>query len=158
MPQSSESTDPALLDPATNELRLALELAATEQIDLSAPAFATTVLPNLLNLVGSQTGGLVRQHRGSWACGPWVGDATDVPKQLIGDVIDRSQSGTMSSQLSDGWCITALPSNTETSSTGNRLVASSALVVRVEDGESEARVRRITCAAELLATTLHRIE
>ncbi|TWU57985.1 sigma-54-dependent Fis family transcriptional regulator [Rubripirellula reticaptiva] len=164
MPQSSESIDPAFIDPATNELRLALELAATEQIDLSSPTFATTVLPNLLHLVGSQVGGLVKQHRGTWACCPWVGDMTDVPTQLIGDVIDRSHSGTMSTQLSDGWCITAMPSNVQTSSTGNQLVASSALVVRLgeaelgDSSESNSRIRRITCAAELLATTLHRIE
>ncbi len=159
-PRFTESSDET-----SDGLRFAFEMASASNAGLSSPGFIESILPAMLRSVGGKRGGVVKQLRGLWHCDPWVGDQTDVPRQLIGEVIDQSQPGSPSVRLAGDWCITAMPNEADTVSVaGNRLVPPSALVIRLDAANSSEMApsgnytRRMTSAAQWLASTLHRID
>jgi DNA-binding NtrC family response regulator len=153
-------TNPSVsLESDATEMRLAMELAKTLQSDFSRDGFLQSVLPQILQMLGGELGGLVSQQLGTWDREIWIGEQVRLPELLIGEAVDRGAT-----QISDGWCVTPLPIEGDSSEVALVQPAACALVIRMTKAEQEAvggsskRADRIKNATQLLAATLHRIE
>ena len=143
----------------STEVQLAMEIVRAIQQDLSRDGFLKSVLPELLRMIGGDSGGVVRQSSGQWSQDLWVGERSSVPQELISSVLDRGES-----TVQDGWCVTPLESTKSNADIPLAFDSASAFVFRIIDGEhkdiaqSKRRRSRITRATELLAAALQRLE
>lgn len=141
------------------EVSLAMEIVRTIQDDLSREGFLKNVLPDLLRMIGGESGGVVRQSSGQWSRDLWVGDKTQMPESLVSEALDRGAA-----TIADGWCVTPLQNNESSDDLPLNIRSASAFVFRITQSEqkaaaeSDARRKRIMQAAHLLAAALQRIE
>ena len=141
-----------------SDAQLTMEIVRTIQNDLSREGFLKSVLPDLLRMIGGESGGVVRQMSGQWSRDMWVGEKTEMPESLVSEALDRGTA-----TISDGWCVTPLTNET-TGDLPLSVASASAFVFRITQAEqkaaaeSSARRDRIKQAAHLLAAALQRIE
>ena len=141
-----------------SDAQLTMEIVRTIQNDLSREGFLKSVLPDLLRMIGGESGGVVRQMSGQWSRDMWVGEKTEMPESLVSEALDRGTA-----TISDGWCVTPLTNET-TADLPLSVASASAFVFRITQAEqkaaaeSSARRDRIKQAAHLLAAALQRIE
>ena len=144
-------------DPA--EIRLAIEMLKTLQSDFSRMGFVQSVLPDLLDMLGGDLGGLVSQRSGRWDREIWVGEQARIPELLIGEAVDQGKT-----RIADGWCVTPLRVDGDLGELTIAQPTATALIIRIAESEREAvrqspaRARRLESAASLLAAALQRIE
>ena len=140
----------------STELRIAMEISRAIQQDLSHDRFVQSVMPELLRLIGGDSGGVVRQSGGKWRREIWVGEVTNVPEEQISNALDQGRS-----VLQSGWCVAPLDAMVIDQDNPLANDSSSAFVVRVGPGkdleDSQSRRTQITRAAELLGAALQRI-
>ncbi len=150
-------TEPAVSTDST-ENRLALEMVKTLDSDFSRDGFLESALPELLQLLGGELGGLVIQQSGAWNREIWVGEEARIPELLIGEAVDQGTT-----RIADGWCVTPL-STVSSSDTPLAEPTASALVIRMTETEQETlrhsqqRADQLKNAARVLASALQRIE
>ena len=141
-----------------SDAQLTMEIVRTIQNDLSREGFLKSVLPDLLRMIGGESGGVVRQMSGQWSRDMWVGEKTEMPESLVSEALDRGTA-----TISDGWCVTPLTNET-TGDLPLSVASATAFVFRITQAEqkaaaeSSARRDRIKQAAHLLAAALQRIE
>ncbi|MGI9474306.1 MAG: sigma-54-dependent Fis family transcriptional regulator [Rubripirellula sp.] len=151
-PNTHSESDPV-------ELRLAREVAKTMQEDFSRETFLEAVLPELIHLVGGESGGLVTQNSGSWTREIWVGAEDRMPELLIGEALDRGCT-----QFADGWCVTPLTrvgAEAETvalPATASALIIHMTLTAQTAVRDSSQRMTRLHKASEMIGAALWRIE
>ncbi len=120
--------------------------------------FSKTVLPELISLIGGQSGGLISQRAGSWNRELWVGAHSNLPEALVSDALDRGDA-----IIQHGWSVTPLRKLATIQDIPMSATAS-ALVIRLTQAEqeaiaeSQARRERVKRFAALLASALERIE
>ena len=137
------------------ESRLSLELATMFQSDHSRAGFLQSVMPEVLQMVGGEIGGLVRQDRGQWSPECWVGESTPLPDVLVADALNEGTAC-----FSEGWCVAPLETQSSSSETMVSQPSAAALVFRLNESENgrNGRNEHITRAAHLLSIALHRID
>ncbi|MFK8112116.1 MAG: sigma 54-interacting transcriptional regulator [Rubripirellula sp.] len=146
-------------DSDATEIRLAMEMVGALRPDFSRESFLTSILPDLLRMIGGELGGLISQRAGVWSRDIWVGDQTRIPEILIGEALDQGTT-----RIADGWCVAPLSREVESSDAALAAPTASALVIRMTKAEqdsvqeSQRRADRLKKAANLLAAALHRIE
>ena len=132
-----------------SDAQLTMEIVRTIQNDLSREGFLKSVLPDLLRMIGGESGGVVRQMSGQWSRDMWVGEKTEMPESLVSEALDRGTA-----TISDGWCVTPLTNET-TGDLPLSVASASAFVFRITQAEqkaaaeSSARRDRIKQAAHL---------
>ncbi|WP_242631819.1 sigma-54-dependent Fis family transcriptional regulator [Rubripirellula amarantea] len=136
-------------------VRIALKIAKRLVQESSKEGFLQQTLPDLLNTLGSQFGGLVSQRNGTWDCDYWVGPQQPLPVGLIGEAIDQS-----SIRTSSQWCVAPLPIHSRIGSIPIEGVrTASALVIEMTDsqGHDPHNEELIQATTSLLAGALQRI-
>ncbi len=109
------------------EFRSALETIETMQAGFPREGYLKSVLPDLLRLLGGESGGLVRQSlSGKWRRDVWHGEMLTIPETLVSEAVDQ---GTV--QISAGWCVAPLATEPAGSSGGLPQPAAAALAFRL---------------------------
>ena len=150
---------PVITEEDAGDVRLAMEIVRSIQSDLSRDGFLKSVLPNLLKMIGGESGGVVRQTAGRWTQDMWVGDTSGLPENVVSDCIDRGTS-----VIAEGWSVTPLDQDSSAIDLPLHVNTASAFVFKITQAEQKAaqesatRRKRITQAANLLAGALQRIE
>lgn len=147
-------------DTESIEVRLAVELINALQGDSSRSRFLTAVFPDLVRVIGGDSGGIVHQRHGDWHRDFWVGDdSLAVPESLIGDSLDRGTT-----VISTGWCLTPMSGEADSDPDAIGEKTASVFVLRLSDSEQDAvrnspeRARRLENPVNFLAAALHRID
>ncbi len=142
-----------------DDMRLAIQIAQSIQVDSSRHGLLKTMLPDLLSVIGGNAGGLISQRTGDWNRELWVGDETAPPESLISQALDQDDA-----IIDQGWCVTPIHDRSTPDHVPLPATAPSALVIRLTRGEqlaieqSQARLQRLQRFAFLLAAALQRIE
>jgi DNA-binding NtrC family response regulator len=145
-------------DTDISDLRLTMQIVESMQSELSRDALETTVLPELIAMIGGQSGGLISQCAGSWKRELWVGEQSTLPEAAVSDALDRGDA-----IIDHGWSVTPLRKLARIQDIPMSATAS-ALVIRLTQdeqdavAESQARGARVTRFAALLASALEQLK
>ncbi|MEM8666962.1 MAG: sigma-54-dependent Fis family transcriptional regulator [Planctomycetota bacterium] len=140
------------------EFRLAVELVNALRDETSRSGFLSTVLPDLMQTLDADAGGIAHQQRGRWLLDYWSGDAAPtLPEMLIGESLDQGRI-----QHSDGWCVIPVLSDMGEQTADASENASAAMIFQIGNNttstglsESSARLQN---AANLLGVALQRMQ
>ena len=152
----TKSVNPSEIDPI--EAILAMEVVKALQRDDSRTALLESVLPTLIESLGSDLGGVVVQRSGRWTREAWVGEQKRIPELLIAEAVDQGAI-----QVAEGWCVVPMRVSLPRPDSGDTPPIAMALTLQFngpqsETGPSRAQLERLEHSARILASVLLRLE
>ncbi len=153
----TQSVNPSEIDPI--EAILAMELVKALQQDDSRTALLESVLPAVMERLGSDLGGLVVQRSGRWTREAWVGEQKKIPELLIAEAADQGAT-----QVAESWCVVPLRASHPRPDSGGKPPNATALILQLTRPQagttapSPQQLERLEHFARILAGVLQRLE